>query len=104
MIYKIACLALSVNAFGVASSPAGRATGEPVLAVLTAQAHAAGRQRALLLRQTAADNEDRARPFREIFHMPESVRPLSLIVLGHTDQEFKAVERFRAERVHKEDW
>ena len=48
--------------------------------------------------------EDRARPFREIFHMPESVRPLSLIVLGHTDQEFKAVERFRAERVHNEDW
>ena len=27
-----------------------------------------------------------------------------LIVLGHTDQEFKAQERFRAERVHNEDW
>ena len=48
--------------------------------------------------------EDRARPFREIFHMPENIRPLSLIVLGHTDQEFKAQERFRAERVHNEDW
>ena len=48
--------------------------------------------------------EDRARPFREIFHMPDNIRPLSLIVLGHTDQEFKAQERFRAERVHNEDW
>lgn len=48
--------------------------------------------------------EDRARPFCEIFHMPDNIRPLSLIVLGHTDQEFKAQERFRAERVHNEDW
>ena len=36
--------------------------------------------------------------------MPENIRPLSLIVLGHTDQEFKAQERFRAERIHNEDW
>lgn len=42
------------------SSPKGRATGEPVLALLTAQAHPAGRRRASLFRLAAAANENKA--------------------------------------------
>ncbi len=44
--------------------------------------------------------QDRVNGFKERFNLPEHVIPLALVVLGHTDANPTARDRFREERIH----
>ena len=48
--------------------------------------------------------EDRVEGARELFGIPNSVIPLSIIAIGHAAEEKEAVDRYRADRVHQERW
>jgi len=44
---------------------------------------------------------DRVEAFRSLCNVPEGVVPHSFIVLGHTLEQKKSVDRYKAERVHR---
>ena len=47
---------------------------------------------------------DRMRDIRRVLNVPEPVIPLAVVPVGVPAQESKRVERFRAERVHRNGW
>lgn len=49
-------------------------------------------------------DEQRERDFAAMFTLPENVRPVSLVVMGISEQEAKAVDRYDASRLHKNEW
>ncbi|SKA63482.1 nitroreductase family protein [Desulfobaculum bizertense] len=48
--------------------------------------------------------EDRMKGASEMFKLPESVVPLSLIPIGVPDQPSRTVDRFREDRIHLDRW
>lgn len=48
--------------------------------------------------------EERAQLIRELCNLPDSVIPLGLAVIGHPDQPFAEVDRFREDRIHQNRW
>lgn len=42
--------------------------------------------------------------FRKIFKIPKSIIPFSLVAIGVSEKEKKAVDRFKNDRVHQETW
>jgi nitroreductase len=49
-------------------------------------------------------NEERVSGFRELFKLPDHVVPLALLPFGYPAQESERVDRFRPERIHKNQW
>ena len=47
---------------------------------------------------------DREQGFRQLFHLPEHVIPLSLVVIGQPAKQPGAKDRFDASKVHRERW
>ena len=48
--------------------------------------------------------EDRTKGITEIFDLPENVRPLCVIAVGHPAEEAGRVERYHASKVHRNQW
>jgi len=48
--------------------------------------------------------EDRVAGMRKLMNLPEHVIPLSLIPIGYPAEQPAKVDRFNAERVHKDRW
>ena len=48
--------------------------------------------------------KDRIEGFRKLFGIPEHVIPFSLVPVGWPAAEFEALDRFRPELVHREEW
>lgn len=49
-------------------------------------------------------DEARAQGARALFGLPQHVVPLALVPIGHTAQPQGRLERFRADRVHRNTW
>ncbi len=47
---------------------------------------------------------DRVEGFKKLCHLPEKVIPLALVVIGYPAQTLSAEDRFRADRVHRNNW
>lgn len=51
--------------------------------------------------------DERVAGFKRLFHLPDHIEPLGLVVLGHLPDNRKPQEvpdRFRADRIHRECW
>lgn len=48
--------------------------------------------------------EDRVAALKELLKLPESVIPLAIVPVGYPDEEIAAMDRFNAERIHREIW
>ncbi len=48
--------------------------------------------------------EERTQGFQRLFGLPEKVIPLAFAVIGHPAQEIRSESRYRAERVHHNQW
>jgi len=48
--------------------------------------------------------ESVATAYRSLFGIPESVMPMALIVVGHTNSEGTTADRFKLERIHRDKW
>ncbi len=48
--------------------------------------------------------EDRVEGFTKLFHLPEKVIPLGLIVMGYPAQSPSSKSRFKEERIHHNAW
>ena len=48
--------------------------------------------------------EERILSFKRTFSLPETIIPLGLVVLGHTEAPGKRESRFKAERAHRNSW
>ncbi len=48
--------------------------------------------------------EERVKGFRQLFALPEKVIPLAFTVIGYPDQEIPSESRYKAERVHYDQW
>jgi nitroreductase len=48
--------------------------------------------------------EEKIMGFKRIFTFPEKVIPLSFIAFGYPDQTLARPERYKAERIHHEQW
>jgi len=48
--------------------------------------------------------KDRVNEVRELFGLPQHVQPLAIIALGHPAEEKGRVDRYKAERVHRNSW
>ena len=49
-------------------------------------------------------NEERTAGISELFDLPETVRPLCVIAVGHPAEEKGRVERYDEEKVHRNRW
>ncbi|GAB7021999.1 nitroreductase family protein [Salidesulfovibrio brasiliensis] len=47
---------------------------------------------------------EREEGFARLFGLPENVKPLALVVIGHPAQNPTAESRYKAERVHRNEW
>ncbi|MHC1790111.1 nitroreductase family protein [Solidesulfovibrio sp.] len=47
---------------------------------------------------------ERMVPMAALLHLPEGCLPHALVPLGYPAQEFKRVDRFKPERIHKNGW
>ncbi|MDL2313963.1 nitroreductase family protein [Desulfovibrio sp. OttesenSCG-928-C14] len=47
---------------------------------------------------------ERGEGFAKLFKLPENVKPLGLVVIGHPDQQGKEEIRFKPDRVHRNQW
>lgn len=48
--------------------------------------------------------EERKSGIREIFNLPDHVQPFSLISIGYPTEEKPVPQRFKPERIHKNQW
>jgi nitroreductase len=48
--------------------------------------------------------EYRVKELKNIFNLPESVIPFSIVSLGFTDEEQKEVNRYKEDRIHYNKW
>ena len=48
--------------------------------------------------------QDRVEGFRELCGLPEKVIPLAFLVIGYPAHETKFESRYKAERVHYDQW
>ncbi len=48
--------------------------------------------------------EDRVIKTRELFNIPENVYPLAIIPIGWPDAEFKPMNRFKPDLIHRNTW
>ena len=48
--------------------------------------------------------EDRVNEVHKLFNLPQHIQPLAIIALGHPAEEKGRVDRYKAERVHKNGW
>ncbi len=48
--------------------------------------------------------EQRKQAITELFELPETIVPISLVLLGYPADESTPVKRFKEERVHKNKW
>ncbi len=48
--------------------------------------------------------EERVKAFRDLLGIPQVVVPLALVVLGYPAQAASPQDRFRAERIHRNQW
>jgi nitroreductase len=49
-------------------------------------------------------NKERAKIFSDVCKLPEHVIPLVFIPIGHPAQKISAVDRFKKERIHHNEW
>jgi len=47
---------------------------------------------------------ERMEGLAKLLHLPEGVTAHALVVMGHPAQEFKRIDRFKPERIHKNTW
>lgn len=48
--------------------------------------------------------DDRMAGVRKIFNIPESLLPIGIVVIGHSEVEQKPIDRFQADRIHYNVW
>lgn len=48
--------------------------------------------------------EDRVEPVRELLGIPAGINILGLVAMGHPAQPFRAVDRYKAEKIHHDRW
>lgn len=48
--------------------------------------------------------QERMAAMAGLLRLPEGVAPHALVVLGHPAQEFKKIDRFKPERIHRNGW
>ena len=48
--------------------------------------------------------QERMTAMAGLLRLPEGVAPHALVVLGHPAQEFKKIDRFKPERIHRNGW
>ena len=48
--------------------------------------------------------QERMTAMTDLLKLPEGVTPHALVVLGHPAQEFKKIDRFKPERIHRNGW
>ncbi|WP_320171580.1 nitroreductase family protein [Maridesulfovibrio sp.] len=48
--------------------------------------------------------EERVQGYKKLFNLPEQVIPLGFLVIGWPDQESKKKDRYKEERVHRNNW
>jgi nitroreductase len=48
--------------------------------------------------------ESRFKMFQEVCNLPKHVIPLAFIPIGYPAQKITAVDRFKKERIHKDEW
>ena len=48
--------------------------------------------------------QERMTAMADLLKLPEGVTPHALVVLGHPAQEFKKIDRFKPERIHRNGW
>ncbi|EKO40314.1 MAG: nitroreductase [Solidesulfovibrio magneticus str. Maddingley MBC34] len=48
--------------------------------------------------------QERMTAMAGLLQLPEGVAPHALVVLGHPAQEFKKIDRFKPERIHRNGW
>ena len=48
--------------------------------------------------------EERVNDIQALFNLPQHIQPLAIIALGHPAEEKGRVDRYKAERVHKNGW
>ena len=48
--------------------------------------------------------ENRMNAIKELFDLPEHVKPFSLIAIGYPDEEIETEERFRPDRIFYNNW
>ena len=48
--------------------------------------------------------EQRMKDIKEFLHLPENINPISLISIGHPAEEIKHPERFKEEKIHRNEW
>lgn len=53
---------------------------------------------------SAAPFEDRMNNVRNVFDLPESILPYSVISIGYTEEENKFIDRYNSTKVHNEIW
>ena len=49
-------------------------------------------------------NEEREKAFRALLGLPEEIVPMALVVIGVPEESGPPVDRFRADRVHRNGW
>lgn len=52
----------------------------------------------------AAPTEDRITYIKELFELPEEIKPYSVIALGYSDAENKYIDRFEPNKIHYGKW
>lgn len=48
--------------------------------------------------------EERVEGAKKLFHLPENVMPLGVVVVGHPDQPFSEADRFNEAKIHYDRW
>ena len=48
--------------------------------------------------------QERMEAMAGLLKLPEGILPHALVVLGHPAQEFKKIDRFKPERIHRNGW
>ena len=48
--------------------------------------------------------EERVNDIQALFNLPQHIQPLAILALGHPAEEKGRVDRYKAERVHKNGW
>lgn len=48
--------------------------------------------------------QERMTAMADLLRLPEGILPHALAVLGHPAQEFKKIDRFKPERIHRNGW